>query len=552
VSLPHVNAVVVGAGAGGGVVAKELAVGGLSVLLLERGRWTTNDDCRKDDLRNQRTSVLGHPFGPDDGRHPRVVVNPDGTTRIVRPSEGGYQNNAACVGSGTVSYGAMGWRFMPQDFKMKSTYGHVEGSTLEDWPISYDDLEPYYDRAEWEFGVSGDVDPDPFKGPRQRGLPMPPLAGNKECEILRAAASRLGWHPFDVPMLRNSVPYNGRQPCMRCRWCVGHSCEVDAKSGTHNTVIPAALATGNCRLLTRVMVREILIDSRGRARGVAFYDERDRLQEQTADLVVVAAAAIESARLLLNSKHRLHPNGLGNRYDWVGRNLQGHSYPRVAGLFDGVIYDDLGPGSGVALCDFAHGNKGLAGGAMITNEFIRSPYQFVEKTPPGVPRWGLAHKQWMRHAYSRHISVGGPVQEIPVWESRVQIDPEVKDYWGIPVVRISGGKHAHTIEVARFIASKCDLWMKEAGAVKTWPSIPARAAASGGQHQAGACRMGNDPKTSVVDRHCRLHDVDNVFVADGSVHPTNGAFNPVLTILANAYRVGEHIVKTWKGTGFRS
>lgn len=550
--MKHVNAVIVGAGAGGGVAAKELAEAGLSVVLLERGRWTTNHDCRKDDLRNQRTSVLGHPFGPDDERNPRVIVGPEGGARQVRPSEGGYQNNAACVGSGTVSYGAMGWRFMAEDFRMRSVYGAVAGSTLEDWPISYDDLEPHYEKAEWELGVSGDVAPDPFKGFRRRGLPMPPLPGNRETEILRGAAKRLGWHPFDVPMLRNSVPYNNRQPCMRCRWCVGHQCEVDAKNGTQNTVIPRAMATGNCEVRTHCHAKQIIVDNRGRARGVAYYDAQDRLVEQTADIVLVACAAIETARLLLLSATPKFRAGLANGSGFVGRNLQGHSYPRVAGLFKEEVYDDLGPGAGVAFCDFAHHNKGVIGGAMITNEFMRSPYQFVGKTPPDVRRWGLEHKRFMRDAYRYHMSVGGPVQELPMWDSRVELDPEVKDYWGLPVARISGTKHPLTPEIGKFIADRCEDWLREAGAIKTWATVPSHRSLSGGQHQAGTCRMGDDPKTSVVNRYGQAHEVDNLFVVDGSVHVTNGAFNPALTIMAVAYWASHYIVKEWKGTRFRS
>jgi choline dehydrogenase-like flavoprotein len=550
-SLKHVNAVVVGAGAGGGVAAKQLAEGGLSVVLLERGPWTTNWDCRKDDLRNQRTSVLGNPFGPDDERNPRVIVGPDGRSRVVLASEPGYSNNAACVGSGTVSYGAMAWRFMAQDFRLRSTYGTLAGSTLDDWPISYEDLEPFYEMAEWEMGVSGDLSNDPFKAPRKKPLPMPPLPGTRECEVLRAAAKRLNWHPFDVPMLRNSVPYNGRQACMRCRWCVGHSCEVNAKTGTHNTVIPKAMATGNCEVRTQCHVREILTDARGRVTGVTYYDERDRQQKQTADIVIVSGSAVESARLLLLSSSPMHPRGLGNRNDWVGRNLQGHSNRRVAGLFAEEIYDDLGPGSGMGLCDFSHGNRGLVGGATMTNEFLRSPYQFVEKTPPWVPRWGSEHKRFMREAYRFHISVGGFVQEMPTWDSRVQLDPEVRDHWGTPVARISGKKHPHVAEVAKFIADKCEVWLKEAGATRVWVG-PLDMGLSGGQHQAGTCRMGNDPQTSVVNRFCQVHDVDNLFVIDGSVHPNNGCFNPALTIMAVAYYASGNIVKQWKGTRFRS
>ena len=141
----------------------------------------------------------------------------------------------------------------------------------------------------------------------------------------------------------------------------------------------------------------------------------------------------------------------------------------------------------------------------------------------------------------------GPVQEMPLFDSRVQVDPKVKDRWGIPVARLSGRKHPHTIEIARFLAGKAQAWLTEAGATNTWRRIPGQGL-SGGQHQAGTCRMGNDPKTSVVDRDCRIHDVDNVYVIDASNHVTNGGFNPALTILANAYRASNNLLKAWKGT----
>jgi choline dehydrogenase-like flavoprotein len=549
-ALKHVNALIVGAGAGGGVVAKELATAGLSVVLLERGNWYSAADCRKDDLRNQRTTVLGNAFGPDEDRNPRVVVDDRGES-IVWPSESAYSNNAACVGGGTFSYGAQAWRYLEKDFRMRSTYGVVAGSTLEDWPIAYSDLEPYYEKAEWELGVSGDVSNNIFQGRRNQGLPMPPLSPNQEYQILLPAAKRLGWHPFELPMLRNSVPYNGRAACMRCRWCVGFACEVNARTGTHNTVIPAALATGNCEIRTGCMTREILLDDRGQASGVAYFDPHDRLQRQTADLVIVSCGAVESARLLLNTRHRLFPNGLGNRYDWVGRNLHAHTYPAAAGLFDYDTYDDIGPGASIAICDFNHGNPGLAGGGMLANEFIRLPYQFMNQVPPWVPRWGQAHKDFVRSAYKRTVTIMGPVQEMPMFDARVEVDPKVKDYWGIPVARLSGKKHPHTLEIARFTAGKAETWLQEAGAVRTWQRLPGPSL-SGGQHQAGTCRMGNDPKTSVVDQDCRLHDVDNVYVIDASVHVTNGGFNPVLTILANAYRASRQLLEAWKGSKVRS
>jgi choline dehydrogenase-like flavoprotein len=470
---------------------------------------------------------------------------------IVTPSDGGYSNNAACVGGGTFSYGAMAWRYHEKDFRMRSTYGALEGSTLDDWPIAYADLEPFYEKAEWELGVSGDVSADPFKAPRRKPLPMPPLAPNREYQILQPAAKRLGLHPFDIPMLRNSVPYNGRGSCMRCRWCVGFACEVNARTGTHNTVIPIALSTGNCELRTGCMTKEILLDDHARATGVAYFDSKNRLQEQPADLVIVCGGAIESARLLLNTRHKLFPDGLGNRTGWVGRNLQSHSYAGATGLFDYDTYDDLGPGASIAISDYNHGNPGLKGGAMLANEFIRLPYQFMNQVPPWIPEWGPEHKEFVRTAFNRTIVVMGPVQEMPLADARVQLDPKVKDHWGIPVARLSGTRHPHTIEIGRFIAGKAEDWLKEAGASQTWKRAPGKSL-SGGQHQAGTCRMGNDPRSSVVNRNCQLHDVDNVYVIDASVHVTNGGFNPALTILANAYRTSATLLNDWKGTRVRS
>ena len=549
--MNRVNAVVIGAGAAGGIVAKELSTAGLSVVLLERGKWNTANDCRKDDLRNQRTTILGNAFGPDDEGNPRVWVDAAGTAHTVLPSEGSYQNNAMCVGGGTLSYGAQAWRYLPQDFRMRSTYGAPEGSSLEDWPISYDDLEPFYEKAEYEIGISGDYSGTPFHGPRRRDLPMPPLPPNREFEILEPAARRLGLHPFHIPMARNSVPYNGRGPCMRCRWCVGFACEVDAKNGSQNTVIPTALATGNCTLHINAMVTEILTD-RGRARGVVWIDEHGHRQEQLSDVVVVSACAIESARLLLNSKSRLFPNGLGNRYDQVGRHLQGHHYTGAVGYFDFDTYDDIGPGASIAISDYNHGTPGLCGGGMLANEFIRLPIHMLDRLPDGTPRWGLKHKQAMRTWHRRSIVIMGPTQQIPTATGRVTVDPAVKDQWGLPVARFEGNVHPHTFEIGEVQAQRAAAWLREAGAISTSIGAWKPTLVSAGQHQAGTCRMGDDPCGSVVNKNCQIHDIDNLYVIDGSVHVTNGGFNPVLTIMANAYRASDALVRNWKGTQFRS
>jgi choline dehydrogenase-like flavoprotein len=548
--LPKVNAVIVGAGAGGGIVAKELATAGLSVVLLERGGWARYDQYNDDELYSQRTPALGNPFGPDDRRYCRVVANPNGSTRIVLPSQGEYNNNAGCVGGGTVSYGAMAWRFMPQDFRLRSTYGAVKDSTLEDWPISYEDLEPFYEKAEYEIGVAGDYTNNPFCGPRKKPFPMPAFPYNKEARLIVETATRMGLHPFPIPMLRNSVPYNGRPACIYMRSCVGFACPVNAKAGTQNTVLPIALASGNCQLRTGCVAAEIIVDDRGRARGVRYFDGDNQAQEQPADLVVVSASATETARLLLNSKSKLFPNGAGNNNDWVGRNLQGHCYVGASGLLEEEIYEEAGPGACVAISDFNHGNPGLVGGGMLANEFIALPYLFCNIRPPGEPRWGKAHKDFQRRCYKRMVRVMGPVQEIPNFAARVSVDPAVKDAWGIPVCRLSGSRHPYDLQTGEFLSRKAEAIIKEAGATGIWRNGPGLGL-SGGQHQAGTCRIGNDPATSVTNRFGQVHQIDNLFIADASLHVTNGGFNPVLTIMALAYWVADHIKTGWKGSQFR-
>ena len=548
-ALKHVNAVIVGAGAGGGVAAKELAEAGLSVVLLERGRWQSFDDHDDDELHSQMWyTPLGTAFGPDD-RHRRVLAGGDGSTRIVFPNDGGYNTVAACVGSGTVSYGAMAWRFMPQDFRLYSAYKAIadglKGHTLVDWPISYDELEPCYEKAEWEIGVAGDERGNPFSPPRKKPHPMPAFPYNLEGRLIEQAAKKLGWHPFPIPMLRNSIPYNGRNQCIHMRSCCGFACPINAKNGTHNTVIPKAIATGNCELRTGCMAAEVVVDDRGRATAVRYFDAKGKPQEQPADIVIVAASATETARLLLNSKSKLFPNGAGNNHDWVGRNLQGHGYTGAIGLFDQDVYEEAGPGACVAVSDFNHNLPGVIGGGVLTNDFIRLPYSFSQTRPGGESRWGRGHKDFQRQFHKRHIMFRGPLQEIPAFDARVSVDPNVRDDWGIPVARLSGSRHPHDIEIGKAMADKAELLLKEMGAIRTWQTVPGMGL-SGGQHQAGTCRMGDDPKTSVTDRHGKVHGIDNLFIADGSLNVTNGGFNPVLTILALGYWVSAHIRKEWQ------
>jgi choline dehydrogenase-like flavoprotein len=543
--MKQFDAIIIGTGAAGGIVACVLAEAGKHVLLLERGTSLSFSQVGRDQLRNQRLSLYGHNAGPELEGNPRVFVNPEGCARVVKPHELDYHNNAACVGGGTRVYGAQAWRFCPDDFRMASKYGVPTGSSLADWPISYEDLEPFYERAEWELGVAGDGTAIRDQVPRRRGYPLPPVSPSLQTAALKRGAASLGWRTGPVPLLINTVPYDGRDKCIACKYCVGFACPADAKNGTHNTAIPRALATGHCDLLTAAIAERIEVDTRGNVNGVSYFVQTDgqrQKQSARARVVIVSAGAIESARLLLNSHSSFHLHGLGNEHDQVGRHLQGHLYPRAYGLMNDKVFDGVGPGVTVATTQFNHGNDGVVGGGMLADDFIKPPIDFwYDSLPPDLPRWGLANKRFMRDNYTRVLHVRGPVQDIPNPEGRVTVDSAVRDRWGIPVARLSGTTHPATITAAEFMRERGVEWLRASGCDKTWSTRP-ELMLSGRQHQAGTCRMGHDPAASVTDAWGRVHNHDNLFVVDGSLHVTNGGFNPVLTIMALAFRSAQHIV----------
>lgn len=538
------DVVVLGAGAGGGVAACVLAEGGARVLLVDRGAVLRYDDISRDHLRNHRSSVHGQNTGPGPVGNPRVMIGESGERDVVElPYDPRWHGNAMAVGGGTRVYQGMAWRFLPTDFRMASTYGVPDGSSLADWPLSYDDLEPHYDWVEHALGVCGAGGAHAVQGPRRRDYPMAPLPPNAEADILAAGARRLGLRTGPVPLLINSEPRDGRARCVRCGECVGFACPTDAKNASHNTVIPRALATGNTTLIDRCRAVELVTDGAGAVAGVRLLDERSGATTTVrAGDVVVACGAIETARLLLASRSDRHPDGIGNQHDQMGRHLQGHCFVSAFGLYDGPVADMHGPGVSIATCDLNHGTDGIVGGGVIANEMLKLPIvHWRWSHHPDAPRWGLAAKEAMRDSYLRTGHLFCQVQEIPRAGNRVAL-ADVLDDRGLQVAALTGATHPETIRAATHVQSVAARWLEASGATEVWTdAVPTGLTA--GQHQAGTCRMGTDPMSSVTDPDGRVHGHDNVWVADASVHVTNGGFNPVLTIDALAHRTAQRLLR---------
>ncbi|MEO6569668.1 MAG: GMC family oxidoreductase [Opitutaceae bacterium] len=555
----HFDVIIIGAGLGGGIAAGVLAEAGRRVLLLERGRTLEFGEIAQDHLRNHRLSLYGDNTTENLSSQTRVFVDAAGREHLVQPHQNNFNHNAFTTGGGARIWGMQAWRFHPDDFRMASRYGVPAGSSLADWPISYGELAPYYDRAEHEVGVAGDHTGDTH-APRSRPFPLLPVPQSSTGAWLARGANALGWKTFTPPLAVNTQPYLGREACIQCGQCIGFACPTDAKNGSHNTLLPRALATSHCTFVTQAQVTRITTGQNGRVDGVEYFAPRRDSKGNAAstsasphyephsaraDVVIVASGAIESARLLLLSSSAAHPHGLGNHSGHLGRHVQGHYYPVAYGILPrGVENPNLGPGVTIATTQFNHGNPGVIGGAMLANDFVKLPIIFWRSSlPPDVPRWGLANKRAMRDLYLRGIDVRGPVQEIPSPDSRVTLDPRVRDVFGLPAARLSGTTHPETVRTANFIRFRAEEWLRASGAERVW-SWPVERKFSAGQHQAGTCRMSADPQDGVTDPFGRVHGHNNLFVCDGSLHVTNGGFNPGLTIMALAFRAAERIARS--------
>jgi choline dehydrogenase-like flavoprotein len=450
------------------------------------------------------------------------------------------------VGGGTVHFTGNFWRFKELDFRERTRWGPVSGADLQDWPISYADLEPYYTKVEQEFGVSG-LSGAPFDPPRSQPYPLPPLPVKSSGVLFERATKKLGLHPYPAPMAILSKPYRGRPACMQCSFCKSFGCEVGAKSSSLAAVIPVAEKTGRCEIRPDSYVRKIEIDTQGKVSGAVYFDRRGKEVFQKARAVVVCANGAETPRLLLMSKSNRFPNGLANTNGIVGKYFLADTGVIVHALFEHPLNDYRGVHVSRLIHDFYDSDpkRGFYGGGGIDARFDQFPIGFaLWGLPNDVPRWGEGFKKALAHYFTHTMSLLAHTTCLAVESNSISLDSDVKDAWGLPALRMTFKNHPDDLKVMSFCADRSREILEAAGAKKIWGGEVEDLTFSG--HLMGTCRMGNDPRTSVIDKYHRTHDVSNLFLVDGSSFVTCARQQPTCTIAALAYRAADHIARSAK------
>ena len=533
----HVDFVVVGSGAAGGVIARELATAGFSVVVLEQGPRLSPSDFEHDDLKY----TYLHGITNDPTSSPQTFRTDPGAVGVQRPGANPLVY-ARIVGGSSTHFTANYWRFREIDFNERTVLGSIAGTAFADWPLSYAELEPYYTRVEWEVGVSGLAGASPHDSPRSKPYPMPPLPVKSSGVLFERGARKLGLHPFPAPMAIVSQPYRGRPACVNCGFCMGFGCEVMAKSSVLYTMIPEAEATGRCEVRPGSYVSRIETDARGRATGVHYFDARKRELFQRARAVVVCANGAETPRLLLNSSSVHFPQGLANSSGMVGKHLMFNQNTAVHAVFEHELNEYKSVQVTRVVHDFYDSDprRGFYGGGGIDARIGRQPIAWALASGGTLPRWGHALKERLQ-SFPRSMVCAGHATSLPLETNSVSLDPLLKDDWGIPAIRVTYKDHPDDLAIARFLRDRSVEIMQAAGAQQVWSEPVTERTSS--VHLLGTCRMGNDPERSVVDKYHRAHGVPNLFVCDGSSFVTSGRGQPTLTIQALAFRAAEHIAR---------
>ena len=505
----RVDVCIVGVGACGGLMAKELATAGFSVVGLEAGpRYNPAVDFENDEAEMLKLLWSGR----------RVTSGDD----PINPWSG------TGIGGGTLVWCGVTPRFHVNDFMTAS----IDGVGV-DWPLTYADLSPYYDRVEADFGVSGQAGENPWEGPRGP-FPMPPMPFSYQAQVLARGVKKLGGHPLHGPLAIASVPYRGREACNNCGFCM-QGCRSTAKSTTLFTHVPQAEAHG-ARILPESTVFHIDYDPKqNRVTGVSYFDAQGEAHQIRARLVVVAAHAIETPRLLLLSANNTFPEGLANASGFVGKNFMAHPTCTVTGLFDEPLNGFKGPTMGDLLAQDWYetdGQRGFARGYTL-EKFVPGPFFYASNM---MNVWGADLKEMIRYyAHAGGWWVCG--EGLPNDENTVTLDAEVKDQHDLPVAHLKHGWAAndralieHGVQKATETLEAAGAWRVQAGPVSS-------------AHPMGTVRMGNDPQRSVVNPYGQSHDIPNLFITDTSVFPTGGGVNITLTAMAISLRAAGYIVE---------
>jgi choline dehydrogenase-like flavoprotein len=504
-SSPSVDVVIVGAGACGSLVARELAVAGFSVTVLEAGKRF--DPAR--DLPNTEANASKIMW-----TEPRVFAGRDG----VVPKMG------VGVGGGTLPWLGVMPRFARSDFRTYSTEG-----VGADWPIGYDDLRDHYAKVERELGVAGECGP---YAPESYELPMPPHRMSWHAQLLARGARALGAHPFAPPIAINSTPYDGRPACIYCGWCAS-GCPTGAKATTVDTHLAKAEKLG-ARVISEAFAHRIHYDAAGgRVTGIGYFDGTGREQEVRARLVVLTAHAVETPRLLLLSANGTFPQGLANSSGLVGKGLMSHPTWQVFGTFDERVNAFKGMQMGHVMVQDYHASdpkRGCARGFILLS-YMMTPVTYANLAGP---IFGMELKDFL-YDYAHTAAWWAHAEGLPCDDNAVILDPEVKDARGLPVARVTYEWTANDRALAGVARDKAVEMMRASGARKV------RVGLNYGAHAMGTCRMGSDPRTSVVNSFGQAHDVRNLFVCDTSVFLTSAGVNPTLTAMALASRSAEYI-----------
>ncbi len=548
---------VIGSGAGAGPIIWTLANSGYSVVVLEKGPYLQTKDFFKD----ERNCCLRGNYKPDLRDEPQVVEeqDDDGNWHAQNTYRSGTDFwNGNIVGGSSNFMSGYFHRLKPVDFHLLSTFGPIENANVADWPISYTDLEPYYTQVEHAVGVSGRIVKHPYQEPRSTpDFPYPPTREHPVSALIDEASHALGYHTLPTP--RAILPHTisaGRQGCSYSGYCGAYGCATGAKGSARAALIDQAVATGRVQVRPYSMVKQIKTNASGKITAVEYLTREGQTKQVDAHIYVVACQAIETSRLLLNSSGPRYEDGLANRNGLVGKNLL---FVGGGGGSGRLVYSKMKPEKVQRLKEFGTFiNRAVQDWYVIDDPDFGPPQKggtidFVHMHPNPVVRatrqiygenglvWGKALKRKLERNFinSRYIKIEAFGDWIPVDNCNIRLDPKIRDKWNLPVARVRTGYHVQNLQVGWYLASRGAKVLKQMGA----ENVVAFASPKPSTNLiAGGCRFGNNPETSVLDVDCRSHEIDNLFVSDGSFMPTGGSVPFTWTIYANSFRIADKIL----------